>query len=103
MTTSEALVHPWGGTEAMLGTNLLALAVPAQPVPLVLDMATSKISMGKVHDHAIRGVPLEPGWALDAEGNETVDPCAAKNGSIAPFGERRATASGSAWVRWSRS
>jgi L-2-hydroxycarboxylate dehydrogenase (NAD+) len=86
MTTSEALVHPWGGTEAMLGTNPLALAVPAQPAPLVLDMATSKISMGKVHDHAIRGVPLEPGWALDAEGNETVDPCAAKNGSIAPFG-----------------
>jgi L-2-hydroxycarboxylate dehydrogenase (NAD+) len=86
MTTSEALVHPWGGTEPMLGTNPLALAVPAQPYPLVLDMATSQISMGKVHDHALRGVPLEPGWALDAAGNETVDPVAAKSGSIAPFG-----------------
>ncbi|MFC6157569.1 Ldh family oxidoreductase [Kribbella jiaozuonensis] len=85
ITTSEALVHPWGGTEAMLGTNPLALAVPARP-PLVLDMATSQISMGKVHDHALRGVPLEPGWALDAGGNETVDPVAAKDGSIAPFG-----------------
>jgi LDH2 family malate/lactate/ureidoglycolate dehydrogenase len=86
MTTSEALVHPWGGTEAMLGTNPFALGVPAQPHPLVLDMATSQISMGKVHDHAIRGVPLEEGWALDAEGNPTVDPVAAKDGSIAPFG-----------------
>ncbi|WUJ69817.1 Ldh family oxidoreductase [Kribbella soli] len=85
ITTSEALVHPWGGTEAMLGTNPLALAVPARP-PLVLDMATSQISMGKVHDHALRDVPLEPGWALDAGGNETVDPVAAKDGSIAPFG-----------------
>jgi L-2-hydroxycarboxylate dehydrogenase (NAD+) len=86
ITTSEALVHPWGGTEAMLGTNPLALAVPARPAPLVLDMATSQISMGKVHDHALRGVPLERGWALDAKGNETVDPVAAKDGSIAPFG-----------------
>jgi L-2-hydroxycarboxylate dehydrogenase (NAD+) len=86
MTTSEALVHPWGGTEAMLGTNPLALGVPAQPQPLVLDMATSQISMGKVHDHALRGVPLEPGWALDADGNPTTDPVAAKDGSIAPFG-----------------
>ncbi len=86
MTTSEALVHPWGGTEAMLGTNPFALGVPAQPHPLVLDMATSQISMGKVHDHAIRGVPLDEGWALDAEGNPTVDPVAAKDGSIAPFG-----------------
>lgn len=86
VTTSEALVHPWGGTEAMLGTNPLALGVPAQPHPLVLDMATSQISMGKVHDHALRGVPLEPGWALDATGHPTVDPVAAKSGSIAPFG-----------------
>lgn len=86
MTTSEALVHPWGGTEAILGTNPLALGVPAQPHPLVLDMATSQISMGKVHDHALRGVPLEPGWALDAAGHPTVDPVAAKSGSIAPFG-----------------
>lgn len=86
MTTSEALVHPWGGTEAILGTNPLALGVPARPHPLVLDMATSQVSMGKVHDHALRGVPLEPGWALDAAGNPTVDPVAAKCGSIAPFG-----------------
>jgi LDH2 family malate/lactate/ureidoglycolate dehydrogenase len=86
MTTSEALVHPWGGTEAILGTNPLALGVPAQPHPLVLDMATSQVSMGKVHDHALRGVPLEPGWALDADGNATIDPEAAKSGSIAPFG-----------------
>ncbi|MGW6276457.1 Ldh family oxidoreductase [Kribbella sp. NPDC055071] len=86
VTTSEALVHPWGGTEAMVGTNPLALGVPSQPHPLVLDMATSQISMGKVHDHANRGVPLEPGWALDAAGRPTTDPVAARDGSIAPFG-----------------
>ncbi|MFC7620546.1 Ldh family oxidoreductase [Microlunatus sp. GCM10028923] len=86
MTTSEPLVHPWGGNRAMVGTNPLAIGVPAEPQPLVLDMATSMISMGRVHDHARRGVPLEPGWALDAEGNPTTDAAAAMHGSLAPFG-----------------
>lgn len=86
MTSSEPLVHPWGGTRAMVGTNPLAIAVPSAPHPLVLDMATSTVSMGKVHDHARRGLPLEPGWALDAEGRETTDAASAVHGSVAPFG-----------------
>lgn len=85
-TTSEALVHPWGGTRAMIGTNPLAIGVPADPEPLVLDMATSVVSMGRIHDYARRGLPLEPHWALDADGTETVDATAAMAGSIAPFG-----------------
>jgi LDH2 family malate/lactate/ureidoglycolate dehydrogenase len=85
-TTSEALVHPWGGRRALIGTNPLCIAVPATPEPLVLDMATSLVSMGKIHDHANRGVPIPEGWALDAEGNPTTDASAAKAGAIAPFG-----------------
>lgn len=86
VTTSEALVHPWGGTAAMVGSNPLTIGIPASPYPLVLDMATAVISMGKVHDHANRGLPLQPGWAVDADGSPTVDPDRAKNGAIAPFG-----------------
>lgn len=85
-TTSEALVHPWGGRKAMVGTNPVAIGVPAQPEPLVLDMATSLVSMGKVHDYASRGVPLQPGWALDACGEPTTDARAATQGALAPFG-----------------
>jgi L-2-hydroxycarboxylate dehydrogenase (NAD+) len=85
-TTSEALVHPWGGRRALIGTNPLCIAVPATPEPLVLDMATSLVSMGKIHDHANRGAPIPEGWALDAEGNPTTDASAAKAGAIAPFG-----------------
>jgi LDH2 family malate/lactate/ureidoglycolate dehydrogenase len=85
-TTSEALVHPWGGRVAMLGTNPLAIGVPSAPHPLVLDMATGIVSMGLVHDHAARGEPLQQGWALDAEGTPTVDADRAVNGAIAPFG-----------------
>lgn len=94
MTTSEALVHPWGGSRAMIGTNPLAIAVPAEPHPLVLDMATSVISMGRVHDHARRGVPLEPGWALDAAGRPTTNAADAIHGSLAPFGGAKGYALG---------
>ena len=86
VTTSEALVHPYGGRRALIGTNPIAVGVPADPEPFVLDMATSQISMGKVHAHALREEPLEPGWALDADGEPTVDPVRAKEGALAPFG-----------------
>ncbi|MEP9367383.1 Ldh family oxidoreductase [Xanthobacter sp. VNH20] len=86
LTISEALVHPWGGRKAMLGTNPIAIGVPAQPTPFVFDMATSIVAMGKIHDHAARGEPIPLGWALDAEGDPTTDATAAKAGSIAPFG-----------------
>jgi L-2-hydroxycarboxylate dehydrogenase (NAD+) len=87
LTTSEALVHPWGGRVAHVGTNPIAVAVPAEPQPFVFDMATGLVSMGKVLDYRNRGMPLEPGWALDADGNPTLDAAAAADGgAIAPFG-----------------
>jgi LDH2 family malate/lactate/ureidoglycolate dehydrogenase len=85
-TTSEALVHPWQGSRAMVGTNPLAIGVPAEPEPFVIDMATSLVSMGRIHDFANRGEPLPEGWARDAEGAPTTDASAATEGSIAPFG-----------------
>ncbi|OYR12262.1 Ldh family oxidoreductase [Brucella thiophenivorans] len=86
MTVSEALVHPYGGRHAMIGTNPITIGVPAEPLPFVFDMATSLVSMGKIHDYAHRGAPIPEGWALDADGNPTMDPNAAKRGAIAPFG-----------------
>ena len=97
LTTSEALVHPWGGRKAMIGTNPIAIGVPALPTPFVLDMATSLISMGQVHDYANRRQPLEPGWALDAEGNPTLDAALARDGAIAPFGGAKGYALGLAF------
>jgi L-2-hydroxycarboxylate dehydrogenase (NAD+) len=94
LSTSEALVHPWGGRRAMLGTNPIAIGVPAEPHPFVLDMATSIVSMGKIHDHAHRGAPIPEDWALDAEGERTTDPDAAKLGAIAPFGGAKGYALG---------
>lgn len=85
-STSEALVHPHGGSEAMLGTNPLAVGIPTEKEAFVLDLATSVVSMGKIHHHALCGEPIPPGWAVDAEGKPTRDAEAAKSGAIAPFG-----------------
>lgn len=86
MSTSEALVHPFGGTQAMLGTNPVAIAIPSGDHPFTLDFATSVVSMGKINNHAMRGMPIPSDWAVDAEGKSTTDPHAAKTGAIAPFG-----------------
>lgn len=97
LTTSEALVHPFGGRAALLGTNPIAIGVPTATGPFVIDLATSLVSMGEIHDKAHRGVAIPEGWALDAEGNSTTDPHAAKKGAIAPFGAAKGYALGLAF------
>lgn len=90
MSSSEALVHPHGGTRRMLGTNPIAIAVPsADGAPLVVDLATSEVSMGKIHHFAAVGKPLQPGWATDADGQPTEDAARARDGAIAPFGQAK--------------
>ncbi|MCW0211028.1 MAG: Ldh family oxidoreductase, partial [Achromobacter sp.] len=44
LSTSEALVHPWGGRRALIGTNPIAIGVPTEDEPFVLDMATSQVA-----------------------------------------------------------
>lgn len=94
MTTSEALVHPWGGITSMIGTNPLAIAIPTSDDPVVLDMATGEISRGKVLDYAARGIPLPMGAAIDELGTPTTDARQALRGSISPFGGAKGYALG---------
>jgi len=93
-TISEALVHPFGGRKALIGTNPIAIGVPAEPAPLVLDMATSLVSMGKIHDYSNRGHSIPEGWAVDQNGDPTTDAQAAKSGALAPFGGAKGYALG---------
>lgn len=86
MTTSEPLVHAWGGKESAVGTNPIAFGIPTADYPVVVDLATGQISRGRVIDHANRNVPLPPDSVVDADGNPTTDPHAALAGSISPFG-----------------
>ncbi|MCV3767818.1 Ldh family oxidoreductase [Rhizobium sp. TRM95796] len=86
MSTSEALVHPFGGTQAMLGTNPIAIGIPCGERPFILDLATSIVSMGKINNYAMRGAPIPPDWAVGPDGRPTTDPKTARAGAIAPFG-----------------
>lgn len=97
LSTSEALVHPWGGRRAMIGTNPIAIGVPTEEGAFVMDAATSVVSMGEIHDHAHRKVPIPSHWALDEKGNPTTDAEAAKKGAIAPFGQAKGYALGLAF------
>jgi L-2-hydroxycarboxylate dehydrogenase (NAD+) len=97
ISTSEALVHPWGGSRALLGTNPIAIGIPTADGPFVIDLATSLVSMGKIHDFANHNRPLEAGWAVDSKGAPTTDAEAAKRGAIAPFGEGKGYALGLAF------
>ncbi|MGV8954081.1 MAG: Ldh family oxidoreductase [Cypionkella sp.] len=95
LSTSEALVHPWGGRQALVGTNPVAIGIPTGAAdPFVMDMATSRVSMGEIHDHASRGQPISADRALDAHGCPTADPEAAEQGAIAPFGQAKGYALG---------
>jgi len=96
-TTAEALVHPWGGRRPMMGTNPIAIGVPAEPHPMIMDMATSLVSMGKIHDFANRAQPIPPGWALDEDGEPTTDAQRATRGAVAPFGGPKGYALGVAF------
>jgi len=78
---------PWGGTELLLSTNPIAVAVPAlEEPPIVLDMATSVAAYGKVKGAASRGERMPEGWMIDRLGQALTDPARANEGSLLPIG-----------------
>ncbi|MEM1689829.1 MAG: Ldh family oxidoreductase [Candidatus Hadarchaeales archaeon] len=85
-TTTDALVHPWGGVEPILGTNALAIGIPAEPIPIIVDMAMSNAARGKIVQALKEGREIPLGWAIDEEGNPTTDPAKAIKGALSPFG-----------------
>src|SRR5262249_52899883 len=87
--TTNALptMAPWGGAERLLGINPLGIAIPAsEERPIVYDGAFSGSAHGKIRVYQQRGLPLPEGWALDHDGNPTVDPAKAIDGLLLPIG-----------------
>jgi len=78
---------PWGGTEMLLSTNPIAVAIPsASNPPVVLDMATTVAAYGKVKTAAQRGEMMPEGWMIDREGQPLTDPDRASEGFLLPIG-----------------
>ena len=88
MTNSTHLAVPTFGANKTTGTNPIAVAIPAgEHPPFVLDMATTGVTFGRLEVSERKGKPLKTGWAVDADGRETVDPRVAKAaGALLPLG-----------------
>ena len=74
MTNTEAIMVPTFGKQAMLGTNPIAFAMPADPVTFSFDAATTVVPRGKLEVYVKRGNGLPIGWALDENGHDSNEP-----------------------------
>ncbi len=86
--TTGYRVTPYGGKAGRLGTNPLAICIPAfKERPILLDMATSMVAAGHVAVMAARGERSPEEWFLDKDGKPSTDPNDfIKGGFIVPFG-----------------
>jgi ureidoglycolate dehydrogenase (NAD+) len=67
-----------GARDVGVATNPFSIAVPrGTDEPLILDMATGVVALGKIVHAARTGQPIPEGWALDEDGNPTTDPAKA--------------------------
>jgi LDH2 family malate/lactate/ureidoglycolate dehydrogenase len=78
---------PWGGRESLLGTNPVAIAAPAgEEAPVIMDMAPTVASFGKIRLYAQRGDPMPDGWMIDHDGKPLHDAKRAHEGHLLPIG-----------------
>jgi uncharacterized oxidoreductase len=94
VTGHEPHVAPHRGRDARLGTNPICIALPeAEPGrPAILDMATSKVALGKLRVAKNEGRRLSPDCVLDAKGEPSDDPQVLFDdpiGALLPFGEHK--------------
>lgn len=91
MTNASPLVAPTFATERMLGTNPIAVAIPAkdQP-PFVADLATTTAANGKLEILQRKNQEAPYGWIQDKEGNPSKNPHQLKDGgALLPLGGDR--------------
>ncbi len=85
-TNTEAIAIPTFGKNAMLGTNPISFAMPAEPVPFLYDAATSVVPRGKLEVYTKTGKPMPEGWAVDERGLDTTNAAAVVSNIISKAG-----------------
>ena len=92
-TNSTAIMVPTNGRMAMIGTNPIAIAMPAEPYDFLFDASTTVVTRGKLEIYNKQGKALPLGWALDKDGKPSSDAddvlrniTAKKGGGIMPLG-----------------
>ena len=93
MTNTEAICVPTFGSQAMTGTNAIALAMPAEPFVFSYDASTTVVPRGKIEVYKKNDQPLPDLWALDINGKPCTDASEVitniinkAGGGIAPLG-----------------
>lgn len=88
MTNANPLVAPTLSTSRLLGTNPIAVAIPAGKYPpFVADFATTPIARGKLAIMGKKGQSCPEGWVQDADGCPSTDPdIITRGGAIVPLG-----------------
>ncbi|MDI9365977.1 MAG: Ldh family oxidoreductase [Flavobacterium sp.] len=91
MTNASALVAPTFSIEKMLGTNPIAVAIPANQQPaFVADFATTTAANGKLEILQRKNANTPNGWVQDKDGNTTNDAnILKKQGALLPLGSDR--------------
>jgi LDH2 family malate/lactate/ureidoglycolate dehydrogenase len=80
VTNASRSMRPLHGARPRLGTNPIAFGAPAgKERPFLLDMATTTVASGKLSLARRLGVPIPPGWAVDAQGVPLTEPPAQRS------------------------
>ena len=72
-TNSEAIMVPTFARKAMLGSNPIACAFPAEPYDFFFDASTTVVTRGKLEMDNKMEKPLPEGWALDKDGHPSTN------------------------------
>lgn len=91
MTNASALVAPTFSKERMLGTNPIAVAIPAgNEPPFIADFATTTASNGKLEILQRKNEPVPTGWVQNKEGETSINAHELKEGgTLLPLGSDR--------------
>ena len=86
-TNTPAVMPTHERSRRVLGNNPLVVALPGEPAPVLVDIAMSQFSMGRLNEHRHRREPLPYVGGYDADGELTTDAAAIlETGRVLPAG-----------------
>lgn len=93
MSSGVPVMRAAGAAGRLLSNAPIAYGVPADPFPLVLDVAMSVVAGQKVLMAGKRGESVPEGWIVDAEGRPSTDPADyfanGAGGALVPIGDHK--------------
>ncbi|HUE81521.1 MAG TPA: Ldh family oxidoreductase [Pyrinomonadaceae bacterium] len=91
LTNAGPALAAWGGKSKVIGSNAMAIAVPAgTEFPIIFDSAIGAAAAARIFVAAEKGDRIPADWMLNREGEPTDDPrMLFEGGVLLPFGEHK--------------